>query len=138
MQQHSLLFLFGGVPLENHYLLLLEETRYRGRVVIINYQLLSLLGIGSVVSSIIIIIIKSFIKSFKDIREANRTIREGMCATLRALMINEYNKWEEKGYAPIYARESFQDMFDKYRALGGNGVMVDIHKKFFLLPTEPS
>ncbi len=50
-------------------------------------------------------------------------------------MISEYNKWSERGYAPIYARESFENCWQQYHALGANGVMDDIHERFLALPT---
>ena len=61
----------------------------------------------------------------------------GVQALLRAQMISEYNKWTERGYAPIYARQNFENCWTHYHALGANGVMDDIHNKFMALPTEP-
>lgn len=66
-----------------------------------------------------------------------RAIKCGLQALLRAQLIADYNKWEEKGYAPIYARENFQNCWVQYHALGANGVMDDIHDRFLELPTEP-
>ena len=66
-----------------------------------------------------------------------RAIKCGLPALLRAQLIADYNKWEEKGYAPIYARENFQNCWVQYHALGANGVMDDIHDRFLELPTEP-
>lgn len=63
-------------------------------------------------------------------------VRLGVQALLRAQMIEDYNKWEEKGYAPIYARQNFENCWKQYHALGANGVMDDLHKKFLELPTE--
>jgi hypothetical protein len=66
-----------------------------------------------------------------------KAIKLGMQALLRAQMIDDYKKWEERGYAPIYARENFQNCWVQYHALGANGVMDDIHDRFLELPTEP-
>lgn len=63
-------------------------------------------------------------------------VRLGVQALLRAQMISDYNKWEERGYAPIYARQNFENCWTQYHALGANGVMDDLHKKFLELPTE--
>ena len=65
-----------------------------------------------------------------------KAIKHGLQALLRAQLIADYNKWEEKGYAPIYARENFQNCWMQYHALGANGVMDDIHERFLELPTE--
>ena len=63
-------------------------------------------------------------------------MQKGMQALLRAQMINDYNRWDEKGYAPIYARQNFENCWQQYHALGANGVMDDLHAKFLALPTE--
>ncbi|MBQ1985496.1 MAG: hypothetical protein II230_04220 [Clostridia bacterium] len=64
-------------------------------------------------------------------------VRMGVKALLRAQMINDYNKWTERGWAPIYARQNFENCWEQYHALKGpNGVMDDLHKKFLELPTE--
>lgn len=66
-----------------------------------------------------------------------KAIKKGLQALLRAQLIAEYNKWDEKGYAPIYARQNFQNCWEQYHALGANGVMDDIHDRFMALPIEP-
>lgn len=52
-------------------------------------------------------------------------------------MIDDYNHYKEKGYAPIYARDNFENCWRQYHDLGANGVMDDIHAKFMSLPTMP-
>lgn len=64
-------------------------------------------------------------------------IRLGVQALLRAQMIADYNKWEDRSYAPIYARQNFENCWQQYHNLGANGVMDDLHTKFLQLPTEP-
>ena len=65
-------------------------------------------------------------------------VRMGVKALLRAQMISDYNKWTEREYAPIYAKQNFENLWEQYHALKGpNGVMDDLHNKFIALPTEP-
>ena len=64
-----------------------------------------------------------------------RAVKRGLQALLRAQMINDYNHYSEKGYAPIYARQNFENCWINYEALYKNGVMSDIHAKFMALPT---
>ena len=59
-----------------------------------------------------------------------RSMRSGLQALLRAQMIAEFNKWEERGYAPIYARENFENCWKEYHSLGANGVMDNIRERF--------
>ena len=63
-------------------------------------------------------------------------VEKGVQALLRAQMIEYYNHYREKGYAPLYARESFENCWIQYERLGKNGVMKDIRSKFLALPTH--
>ena len=74
---------------------------------------------------------------FKILFTQIKAIKLGLQALLRAQLIADWNKWSEKGYAPIYARENFENCWVQYHALGANGVMNNIHIRFFELPTEP-
>ncbi|MBQ3490239.1 MAG: hypothetical protein IJA86_06595 [Clostridia bacterium] len=64
-------------------------------------------------------------------------IKKGVQALLRAQMIADYNKYKEMGYAPIYAKENFENCWQQYHALGVNGVMDGLHTEFLNLPTKP-
>lgn len=95
------------------------------------YELLRDLGLLSVVGGVLAVTIKIVFSQVKG-------IKLGVKALLRAQMISEYNKFMERGYAPIYAKENFQNCWEQYHAIKGpNGVMDDIHDKFLRLPTEP-
>ena len=89
------------------------------------YQILALIGVEGVFSAIVVWVWKQV-----------SGVRKGVQALLRAQMINDYNKWMEKGYAPIYARQNFENCWEQYHKLGVNGVMDDLHNKFLELPTE--
>lgn len=90
------------------------------------YQWLCALGIPTVLAA-----------AFRFVFLQIKGVRLGVQALLRAQMIDDYNKWEERGYAPIYARQNFENCWAQYHALGANGVMDDLHAKFLQLPTEP-
>ena len=66
-------------------------------------------------------------------------VRMGVKALLRAQMISDYNKWTERGYAPIYAKQNFENLWEQYHAIKGpNGVVDGLRATFMALPTEPS
>ena len=96
------------------------------------YQWLCFLGIDVLVGAIVTWIV-AMVK--KD-REDRRTMKLALQAILRRDMIEDYNKWKERGYAPIYAKQSFENCWKQYHKLGANGVMDDIHEKVLKLPTE--
>lgn len=89
------------------------------------WQILSILGIPAFIFAVLKII-------FNQIKG----IKLGVQALLRAQMISEYNKWNDRGYAPIYARQNFENCWKQYHSLGVNGVMDDIRAKFLQLPTD--
>lgn len=95
------------------------------------YQIFQLMGISSLISAGIGAMITKLISFSKQ----NKALKLGLQALLRAQMVNDYNKWSAKGYAPIYARENFENCWKQYETLGENGVMNDIHTKFLALPT---
>lgn len=91
------------------------------------YQILCLIGVPSLAT-----IIGWIFWLYKKLN----AVKLGIQALLRGQMISDYNRWMDKGYAPIYARENFQNCWEQYHSLGVNGVMDDIHEKFMDLPTK--
>lgn len=99
-------------------------------VSIVNYILTSLIA---AITGWAIAYIK---KQLNQAKADNDAVKLGIQALLRAQMISEWNRWSDKGYAPIYARENFENCYKQYEALGANGVINDLRKKFLELPLE--
>lgn len=97
------------------------------------YQWLCFLGLDAVFAALI----AWGISAIKKDRAERKALKAGLQAILRRGMIEDYNKWVEREYAPIYVRQSFENCWEQYHGLGANGVMDDIHDKFLQLPTEP-
>ena len=49
----------------------------------------------------------------------------------------DYEKYTERGYCPIYAREPLTRVYEAYHGMGGNGTGTDFYKKTIALPPEP-
>lgn len=96
------------------------------------YQWLCLLG----VPTLIVCLYKYVNSVIKKTRDDTNALKLGIQALLRSQMIAEYNKYSEKGYAPVYARENFENCWKQYHSLGANGVMDDLHEKFLDLPMK--
>ena len=60
----------------------------------------------------------------------------GVQALLRYNLLELYDHYTEKGFAPTYARENFENMWRQYHDLGQNGVMDDYYRKFMDLPNK--
>lgn len=95
------------------------------------YQILSLIGIPSFAT-----IVGWLVKRMKQNDKETNAVKLGIQALLRSQMIADYNKWSDEEYAPIYARENFQNCWEQYHLLGANGVIDDIREKFMDLPTQ--
>ena len=91
---------------------------------------ISVLGIPSLV----LIGYKYLYQHIKENELKTEATQKGVQALLRAQMISEYNKAVDRGFAPIYAKQNFENVWKNYHALGVNGVMDDIHEKYMNLP----
>ena len=96
------------------------------------YQILSLcFGSG-----ILVTIFTRVWQKIKANENKTESVQLGVQALLRDRLYQSYLHYQEKGYAPIYARENFENMYNKYHNLSVNGVMDNIYHKFMELPTE--
>ena len=93
------------------------------------YKIISLLGIPSLTLGLIRYLHLLTRKALDD----NNALKAGVQALLRSQMIKDYNKYMVKGYAPVYAKENFENCWKQYHALGANGVMDSLHQKFLAL-----
>ena len=87
-------------------------------------------------SGLLVSLGRYFMGRIKAIESKNEAVCLGVQALLRDRLIHEYNRYMDKGYAPIYAKENFENMWKQYHNLGVNGVMDEIHETFMKLPTE--
>lgn len=63
-------------------------------------------------------------------------VKLGIQALLRDRIIEQYNKWIDLGYMPIYALENVTAMYTQYHALGGNGTITHLYNELLELPTK--
>ena len=89
------------------------------------------------VPALILMIVKYMLNQIKQNRKDTEAVKLGLQALLRSQMISDYNKYSEKGFAPVYARDNFENCWKQYHSLGVNGVMDDLHRKFLELSTDP-
>ncbi len=97
----------------------------------IPYQLITLL-FGS---GILTAVGRFFYARIRENERKTESVQLGVQALLRDRLIHEYNRYSDKGYAPIYAKDNFENMWKQYHNLGVNGVMDEIHDEFMQLPT---
>lgn len=62
----------------------------------------------------------------KKERDANS---RGTMLLLRVQLIEYHDKYTTMGEIPSYAYENFEEMFETYRQLGGNGMVTKMHEE---------
>lgn len=68
-------------------------------------------------------------------KRENDALRVGVQALLRDRIIQAYNHYVcEKGWVPIYAKESIDACYKSYEALGDNGVIDSLMEQLNELP----
>lgn len=84
---------------------------------------------------------KSEIKRRADVEEIrqndrSKQIESGLQSLLRAEIIRSHEKYMDKQYCPVYAREALTRIYESYHALGGNGTMTELYHQVMALPTD--
>lgn len=79
---------------------------------------------------------KKKIASIERKIKEQEVVKQGLQALLRNEIIRQYDKYIDKGYCPIYARDNIRNMYNQYHGLGQNGVIDDLVERVFELPTE--
>lgn len=72
----------------------------------------------------------------KQEQAKNEAIAEGVQSLLRESIVTNYNRYKDKGFCPIYAKESIKKVYGSYHNLGGNDVASGLYKELLEMPTE--
>ena len=74
----------------------------------------------------------------EEMRQNDRStqIESGLQSLLRAEIIRSHEKYMDKHYCPVYAREALTRVYESYHALGGNGTMTELYHQVLALPTD--
>ena len=69
-------------------------------------------------------------------RQKNEAIAEGVQSLLRESIVTNYNRYSERGYMPIYAKESLKRVYSAYHDLGGNDVATELYTKMLKMSEQ--
>lgn len=69
-------------------------------------------------------------------QKKNSAIADGVQSLLRENIVHSYNKYQERGYCPIYAKESMKHVYEAYHNLGGNDVATKLYNTLLDMPEE--
>ena len=79
---------------------------------------------------------RTVLKRLQEEKQRNEAIAEGVQSLLRESIVNNYNKYKDKGFCPIYAKESIKKVYLAYHNLGGNDVATSLYNKVLAMPEE--
>ena len=73
----------------------------------------------------------------REEHDRNEAIAAGVQSLLRESIVNGYNRYSDKGFCPIYAKESMKRVYASYHDLGGNDVATELYQKLLKMPETP-
>lgn len=69
-------------------------------------------------------------------QQKNEAIAAGVQSLLRESILSNYNHYSDKGFCPIYAKESVKKVYAAYHGLGGNDVATELYRKILSMPEK--
>jgi len=93
--------------------------------------------ISAVVTTLAGAVVGAAIARVKTLSKQTKAERDGIQCLLRAEIIRQHEKYAERGYCPIYAREALSQEYNAYHSLGGNDVATQLYEDLMELPTAP-
>lgn len=76
------------------------------------------------------------IAKYKLVIKRQQALSDGVQSLLRNQLIEYHDKYTERGFCPIYAKEAARRSYEAYHALGGNGVITKLYNDIMALPEE--
>ena len=72
----------------------------------------------------------------KGVRKRENALQDGLKSLLRGQIIEYHDKYTDRGFCPIYAKEAATRSYEAYHALGGNGVITSLYEDIMELPVS--
>lgn len=76
-------------------------------------------------------------KRLKEEQKKNKAVADGVQCLLRESIVSNYNKYQERDFCPIYAKESIKRVYAAYHDLDGNDVATKLYHTLLEMPEEP-
>lgn len=86
--------------------------------------------------SILAYLYRSIAARLKLEQAKNEAIAAGVQSLLRESIVSNYNKYQERGWCPIFAKESLKKLYASYHGLGGNDVATELYNKILRMPED--
>ena len=93
--------------------------------------IVALIGAGVTLGNVVL---THLISRKAKLSERDQHLANGVQCLLRAEIIRAHDKYTQKHFCPIYAKESLTRAYAAYHALGGNDVATDLYRQCMELP----
>ena len=94
------------------------------------YQVLSIIGVPSLISTIIGFLFGYIMK----LKKSDDAVKAGIRGLLKCQLLEIYNDCLELGFADYDTKQLFESLYTQYHALGGNGTMTGYYARILELP----
>ena len=88
------------------------------------------------ISAALALAYRNIAKRLQEEQKKNKAIADGVQSLLRESIVENYNRYSDKGFCPIYAKESIKRVYGAYENLGGNDVAHELYQKLLKMPEE--
>ena len=102
------------------------QTMKRGNIESVTTWLFAILGV----------ILGDIIRRLRIQKKESNAIAAGVQSLLRENLVYNFNKYTDREYCPIYAKESIKRIYNAYHNLGGNDVATELYHKLLAMPEE--
>lgn len=82
-----------------------------------------------IISPILVALLGYVIWLLKQQKKERGANSKGTMLLLRVQLIEYHDKYMDVGEIPSYAYENFEEMYEAYHALGGNGMVTKMHSE---------
>lgn len=94
--------------------------------------------IRTIITTVIGTVISGLIATMLKIYSDSKTMKSALLALLWGEIVDNCDKWKEKGYCPEEARICLQNLLAQYKNLNGNHGVDILVNSVFQLPLKPS
>ena len=91
----------------------------------------------TLVLAVLSFLFKSLRDQMLEEKKKSEAIAEGVQSLLRESIVANFNRYHEKGYCPIYAKDSLKRVYQAYHNLGGNDVATELYQKLLKMREVP-
>lgn len=91
----------------------------------------------AIISLLLAGLYRNVLKHLQEEQRKNDAIAKGVQSLLRENIVHNYNKYQDREYCPIYAKESIKRVYEAYHNLNGNDVATKLYNTLLEMPEEP-